>query len=191
MSLHHPLHRHSVLCASCLDNRCQLLMALPVLTEPLIQVPGLNPNSSRSCSWSYHSSRLHRGCRPHLLFPGKLHSEASLLLASRCQVTWDIPTSRTASRMGPSPSKSNLPRSSRASALISDTRPPLLWPTLTSRGNKSPQFSEVEHKSVCVALKLQLCSALIPSGPPGPWSSFPPGHPKPPGQREKKPIDGF
>ena len=83
------------------DNRGQLLMALPVLTEPLIQVPGLNPNSSRSCSWSYHSSRLHRGCRPHLLFPGKLHSEASLLLASRCQVTRDIPTSRTAPEWDP------------------------------------------------------------------------------------------
>lgn len=60
-----------------------------------------------------------------------------------------------------------------------------------TEATKSPQFSEVEHKSVCVVLKLRLWSALIPSGAPGPWSRFPPGHPKPPGQREKKPIDGF
>ena len=160
MSLHHPLHRHRVLCASCLDNRGQLLMALPVLTEPLIQVPGLNPNSSRSCSWSYHSSRLRIGCRPHLLFPGQLYSEASLLLASRCQVTQDIPTSRTASRMGPSPPKSNLPRSGRATAPISDTRPPLLWPTLTSC---LPAFVSQAHPLPLNHTSLSLNEALTPS----------------------------
>ena len=43
MSLHHLLHCHRVPCASCPDNHGLLLMALPVLTESLIQVPGLSP----------------------------------------------------------------------------------------------------------------------------------------------------
>lgn len=141
MSLHHPLHRHCVLCASCLDNRGQLLMALPVLTEPLIQVPGLNPNSSRSCSWSYHSSRLRRGCRPHLLFPGKLHSEASLLLASRCQVTRDIPTSRTAPEWDP------------------------LHPSLTCPDPAGPLHSSQTQGPALAHTDLLLSSIYLPSTP--------------------------
>lgn len=60
------------------------------------------------------------------------------------------------------------------------------------RGNKSLSSPGLR---LCVGLCLsqagQTLVCIDPLWAPGPWSSFPPGHPKPPGQRGSEAIDGF
>lgn len=134
-------------CASCLAHQGQLLMGLSVYTR--FWVSGFVPNSPmklsvrlrKVLSWFPNGQRLHSGDPPHtpgphLLLPGRLHSGAPLLRASQMPSHKGGPPEKRKVILSPSKwvplSPTPTPPSCRAPAPTSETRPSLLWPTVSS-----------------------------------------------------------